>query len=53
MIRAEYIESGTYQGSEEEASMEGISSGDEVVIMTVSDYNSLKRMLDRYFELTD
>jgi len=45
MIHAEYIESGTFQAGEEDVSNEGIGYGDEVVIMTISDYNSIMAML--------
>ena len=41
MLRAEYIESGTFCASEEETYMAGIEKGEMVVVLTQKEYEKL------------
>jgi hypothetical protein len=51
-ITAEYIESGTFQGGEEDVSKAGIEYGEEVVILKKAEYERLKDLAWRYEELS-
>ena len=49
----EYIESGTYQGSEEEAGHAGIERGEECIVMHKDNYNAMRSALTKISEFED
>jgi len=45
-MKAEYIESGAFQGAEEDVSKAGIEYGEEVVIMKKSEFHKLRKLAE-------
>ncbi len=52
-VKVEYIESGTFQGGEEDTSKAGINYGEECVVISKANFKLLKNGLKNYNKLRD
>ena len=52
-VKAEYIESGTFQGGEEDTSKAGIEYGEECIVISKANFKLLKNGLENYKKLRE